>query len=141
MVKFVAAFFLLASTQATTGSYVVPSDRGGALSDRLLEISQVRAERHSVEIRGKLCFSTCTLFLGLPGACVNPGTIFGFHGPSRGGRRLEQEQFDYFSRVMAQYYPAALKAWFMAEGRYKIRGFYRISGADLIAHGLVEACV
>lgn len=140
MVKILCVFFLLACFPAAAGSYVVHSDRGGPLSERLLEIDQIKEEGLLVEIRGRVCFSTCTMFLGLPGVCVEPTTTFGFHGPTRGGRRLAQEQFDYFSLIIAQYYPEPLKGWFMAEGRHRIRGVYRVSGADLIAQGLVVAC-
>lgn len=141
--KAAAAALALAALQpaaaAAQQTYVVGSDRGGYLHDRLIELSNLQKRGVRVEIRGKVCYSTCTMFLGLPGACVDPGTTFGFHGPSRGGRRLTQEKFDYFSRVMAQYYPAPLKAWFMAEGRNRVSGVHKIKGSEIIRMG-VPAC-
>lgn len=120
-------------------AYVVGSDRGGYLHDRLIELNNLQRNNVRVEIRGRVCYSTCTMFLGLPGACVDPQTTFGFHGPSRSGRRLAQKDFDYFSQVMADYYPKPLKEWFMAEGRNRTSGVYKIKGSQIIRMG-VPAC-
>lgn len=130
---------LLPSAATAQQSYVVGSDRGGYLHDRLVELNNLERNNVRVEIRGRVCYSTCTMFLGLPGACVDPETTFGFHGPSRSGRRLAQKDFDYFSRVMADYYPKPLKEWFMAEGRNRISGVYKVKGSKIIEMG-VPAC-
>lgn len=119
--------------------YVVGSDRGGYLHDRLIELRNLERNGVQVEIRGRICYSTCTMFLGLPGTCVDPDTTFGFHGPSRSGRRLAQEDFDYFSQVMADYYPEPLKSWFMTKARNRINGLYKVKGRELIRMG-VPAC-
>lgn len=131
----------LAAVQAAAAPYIVSTDRGGDLADRLREIEHILEAGLSVQIRGRVCYSTCTMFLGLPGTCVTPGTVFGFHGPSRGGHRLAPAEFEYFSRVIASYYPRRLADWFMARGRHKIRGVYKLRGADLIRQGLATACV
>ena len=125
-------------TQAQT-LHVVRSDRGGYLHDRLIELENLRRNGVQVQIRGRVCYSTCTMFLGLPDTCVMPDTTFGFHGPSRSGRKLDQEDFDYFSAVMAEYYPEPLKSWFMETGRTRIRGLFKIKGHELIRMG-VPAC-
>jgi len=70
---------------------------------------------------------------------VDPKTTFGFHGPSRSGRRLAQEDFDYFSKVMADHYPEPLKSWFMEKGRNRLSGVYKIKGSRIIQMG-VPAC-
>lgn len=70
---------------------------------------------------------------------MDPNTTFGFHGPSSSGRRLAQKDFDYFSQVMADYYPEPLKVWFMAEGRNRISGVYKVKGSQIIDMG-VPAC-
>lgn len=120
--------------------YVVGNDRGGYLHDRLVELENLQRNRTPVEIRGRVCYSTCTMFLGLADTCVDPNTTFGFHGPSKSGRKLDAQQFDYFSQVMANYYPAQLRDWFMREGRYRILRVYKMKGAELIRMG-VQACV
>lgn len=134
-----ALMVLQPQAAAAQQTYVVGSDRGGYLHDRLRELSNLQRNNVRVEIRGRVCYSTCTMFLGLPGACVDPETTFGFHGPSRSGRRLAQKDFDYFSRVMADFYPKPLKDWFMAEGRNRISGVYKIKGSEIIRMG-VDAC-
>ena len=123
----------------TSEFLVVGNDRGGCLHDRLVELENLERNGVQVQIQGRVCFSTCTMFLGLSGTCVDPDTIFGFHGPSRGGRPLPQEDFDYFSQVMAGYYPEPLKSWFMDKGRNRIMGLYRIKGSEIIQMG-VPAC-
>ncbi|CAD0186674.1 hypothetical protein RUESEDTHA_03583 [Ruegeria sp. THAF57] len=120
----------------TQNPYVVGNDRGGYLHDRLIELENLQRNRVLVEIRGRVCFSTCTMFLGLPGTCVDAETIFGFHGPSRTGRKLPKKDFDYFSRVMADYYPEPLKSWFMNKARNRISGVYKVKGAELIRMGI-----
>jgi hypothetical protein len=117
----------------------VGNDRGGYLHDRLIEIQNLLRNGIKIEIRGRVCFSTCTMFLGLPGVCVSPDTTFGFHGPSRSGRSLPPDQFDYFSEVMASFYPAPLKKWFMETGRHRINGVYKIKGTEIIRMG-IPAC-
>lgn len=119
--------------------YVVGNDRGGYLHDRLVELGNLQRNGTRVQIRGRVCYSTCTMFLGLSGTCVDPNTTFGFHGPSKSGRRLAPQQFDYFSQVMADYYPTQLRDWFMREGRHRISGVYKIKGAELIRMG-VKSC-
>lgn len=119
--------------------YIIGNDRGGYLHDRLNELEELKRIGVQVEIRGRVCYSTCTMFLGLPETCVSPDTIFGFHGPSRSGRRLDEEDFDYFSQIMADYYPEPLKTWFMKTARNRIKGVYKIKGSELIGMG-VTAC-
>ncbi len=119
--------------------YVVQNDRGGYISDRLRELRNLEASGRRVEIRGQICYSTCTMLLGLPNTCVSPHTQFGFHGPSKNGQRLSPDRFDFYSRVIAQYYPPKLNAWYIKTGRNKIDGIYRISGRDIIRMG-VQAC-
>lgn len=125
---------------ASTGNaYVVGNDRGGFIRDRLIELRNLRASGRRVEIRGNICYSTCTMLLGLPQTCISPDTTFGFHGPSKLGRRLPPDRFEYFSRVISQYYPAPLQSWYMTTGRNRITGMHRIKGAEIIRLG-ARAC-
>lgn len=124
---------------AQRATYVVGNDRGGYLHDRLIELGNLQRNGTRVQIRGNICYSTCTMFLGLSGTCVNPNTTFGFHGPSKSGRRLAPQKFEYFSQVMANHYPTQLRDWFMREGRHRISGVYKLKGSELIRMG-VKSC-
>jgi hypothetical protein len=124
---------------STSSAFVVGNDRGGFIRDRLRELSNLRKSGRRVEIRGNICYSTCTMLLGLPQTCISPETTFGFHGPSKMGKRLDAKDFDYFSKVIAQYYPAPLQSWYMTTGRNRINGMHRIRGAEIIRMG-VQAC-
>lgn len=125
--------------QASLSPYVVYNDRGGFIRDRQLEIRRIRATGQPIEIRGAVCYSTCTMFLGLPQTCVSPHTEFGFHGPSRSGQRLRPAEFERYSRLIADYYPKPLKEWFMKKGRNRIKGVHRIKGIEIIRLG-VKKC-
>ncbi len=132
--------FLLSLVLATSTTLVVTSDRGGRVIDRVHEVRELRREGVRVEIRGNVCYSTCTMYLGLPNVCTIPSTIFGFHGPSRGGVELGKEEFEYYSTLISNYYPEPLKSWYMAKARYKISGVYKVKGSELIKLGIKE-CV
>lgn len=73
----------------------------GFLRERLLQIGELQKQNRPVEIRGAICFSTCTVFIGLPNTCISPNTTFGFHGPSSNGRALDPLMFNRASRVIA----------------------------------------
>ena len=116
--------------------YIVKNDRGGLLTARLQELRKLRASGRPVEIRGRVCFSTCTMFLGLPQTCISPRTTFGFHGPSLFGIPLNPRDFDYASQVIAKYYPAPLQRWYLEEGRQSITRLHKIRGSDIIRMGI-----
>ncbi|WP_417702448.1 hypothetical protein [Pseudophaeobacter sp.] len=133
--------FIPAGSTAATGQspYIVRNDRGGFLRERLIELRELRASGRQVEIRGRVCYSTCTLLLSLPNTCISPRTQFGFHGPSEGGHPLSPEKFDYYSRIIAQHYPAKLNRWYMQTGRKRINRLFKIKGSEIIRMG-VRAC-
>ncbi len=66
---------------------IVTNDRGGLLGQRSAEIRALRSSGQRVELRGT-CLSACTMYLGLANVCVSPSAPFGFHGPTRNGKRL-----------------------------------------------------
>ncbi|WP_296423053.1 hypothetical protein [Yoonia sp.] len=114
---------------------IVENDRGGLIGARAVEIAAINADSSRVELRGKFCYSSCTMYLGVSDLCISPTTAFGFHGPSRYGAVLSVPQFEHWSRVMAMHYNAPLRDWFMREARHRITGYHRVSGAQLIALG------
>ena len=114
---------------------VVQNDRGGFIGARAVEIAKLNAEDIKVELRGDVCYSSCTMYLGADNLCISPATVFGFHGPSRRGGTLPAQLFDHWSGVMAQHYHPALRDWFMRKARHRTSGYYRISGEQLIAMG------
>ncbi len=127
-----------AKAPSTAGPLIVRNDPGGYLNARLQQIRDLRQSDRPVEIRGGHCNSTCTMLIGLPQTCVSRDATFGFHGPSARGRPLEPWRFELASRVMAQYYPPDLRAWFMETGRYRTDGIYRLDGAEIIQFGVLE---
>lgn len=116
---------------------VVTQDNGGALSQRTRKIAQMYATGQAVAVPSGTCLSACTLYLGLPGTCVGPTAIFGFHGPTgENGRALSPAEFESWSRIMVSYYPPALRDWFMRDARFRTTNYLRVTGAELIRLGV-----
>jgi len=120
---------------------IVRNDPGGAVENRLHEIAQLRLAGTRIEIRGE-CVSACTMLLGLPNTCVARSSRLGFHGPQSQyyGVSLAPDQFEYWSQVMADHYPAAMRAWFIKEARKTTMGVITISGSQAIKMG-ARACM
>ncbi|MFY0633867.1 MAG: hypothetical protein JXQ91_08640 [Vannielia sp.] len=123
------------------GLFVVGNDRGGVILSRLKELRRLRSSAKRVEIRGRMCLSSCTMYLGLPQTCVSAETTFGFHGPSLFGLPMGRRDFENTSRIIASNYPTPLREWYMSKARYEISGFKRMSGATLIELGVPECPV
>ncbi|MDO6588952.1 hypothetical protein DS901_13795 [Loktanella sp. D2R18] len=114
---------------------IIQNDRGGAIGERLLAVAQANADRTRIELRGRICYSSCTLYLGADNLCISADTVFGFHGPSRHGRPLPPDEFEHWSQVMAAQYRVPLREWFLETARHRITGYYRLSGTQLINMG------
>ena len=127
------------SATSSSAVMIVGNDQGGLVSRRAEEISRILSQGTHVEIRGQVCNSACTMYLGMPDTCVMPQTSFGFHGPSHYGRRLSDRDFEYWSQVIADHYPDPLRNWYLTEGRTRISDYFRISGTELIRLG-VQQC-
>lgn len=128
-----------AETYAALPVLRIGNDRGGSLRTRIAQIQDLRRSGQPVAVTGRICYSTCTLFLGLPQTCVSRDTIFGFHGPSSYGRPLEPPVFERASALIVAHYPEGLRDWYMSTARHSLSGMYRIKGDALIALG-VRAC-
>lgn len=116
---------------------VVRDDFGGPLNARYEELQGLKAEVRPVQIRGK-CASSCTLYLGLPQACVSSNAWIGFHGPASPFRfALPKDEFEKESRKMASFYPPRLAEWFISEGRHKIiDDLTWLRGSELESYGV-----
>ena len=142
LVAVLSTFHFTGSAQAAKANsqvYVVKNDRGGVVGERVAEIKMLVATGARVEITGGVCLSSCTMFLGVEDVCINPRTRFGFHGPSYYGKPLSPDRFEYWSNVIADYYPAAIRKWFLETGRYKINGYFEMEGAQLVRFG-IQTC-
>ncbi len=115
---------------------IIRNDRGGPVGMRAREISALQQSNRHVELRGRVCLSSCTMYLALDRVCVSAATTFGFHGPSYYGRPLSSRDFEHWSQVIASHYPARLKRWYLETGRHRNSGYYRIKGRKLIEMGV-----
>ena len=122
-------------TAAAKQIIVIGNDRGGLIGARARIVESINTSRAQVEIRGGICYSACTMYLGAENVCISPATVFGFHGPSRGGRPLSAPEFEHWSNVMAHYYPDGLRQWFMKTARYSGSRVMQVRGTALIKAG------
>lgn len=124
------------SSGARADVVIVGNDYGGVLIPRLANLQAIKMRGATVEIRGDVCASACTLYLGLERTCILPKTKFGFHGPSHRGKPLPQADYERLSQVVAAQYPLVLRNWFMTSGRKTLVRMQFISGQTLIGLGL-----
>ncbi len=128
-----AAVALPIPTRAQTPAVlVIGSDIGGRVGTRAAQVMKIRSSGRRVEIKGNICLSSCTMYLGAGNVCVSPDTVFGFHGPSYYGVPLSDAAFEYWSDVIASFYATPLRRWYMQTARYSTSRIRRISGAQLI---------
>ncbi len=131
---------VMAATTATAEPYVVKHRSGGRLAAFAERFDKMQTR--SVEIRGKGCASSCTLWLSHPDVCVEPETILSFHGPSNGILSILSQQFTIIPlyhfmplkkrkklvNAMADHYRLngneALGDWFMDSGAWKLYGWF-----------------
>jgi hypothetical protein len=84
---------------------IVQQDNGGNL---LARIEFVEAHKNDPLYRLPLeCFSSCTLLLGISGACVSKGSLLFFHSAEIDGKMAPKYLNDY----AASYYPPAIQKW------------------------------
>lgn len=129
---------VLAQRYLQSGAVIIQNDRGGLLSERISRIQALRQSGQTVRIKGRICYSTCTLYLGLPKMCISPNTVFGFHGPSSFGQTLDPKTFNKASQTISKYYPAKLRKWYMETARYNIRTLRKLRGSTIIKMGIPE---
>jgi len=131
-----AVLWALFAWAAFASPLVITNDRGGVVAERVEQVRAMRQAGAVVRIKGR-CYSTCTMLLGLPSACVYPSARMGFHGPQSQfyGVALPPAEFERWSRVMAGHYPPKLRAWFMQTARHITMSVVVMSGADAIRLG------
>lgn len=120
------------------GALIIRNDMGGRIDTRAVEIEKLKSEGRAVELRGEVCLSSCTMYLGLDNVCVDHRTKFGFHGPSEYGRPMPTEYFEYWSEFLAGYYKKPLSRWFMTKARFTLHDYFPLSGKELIRMGYAD---
>lgn len=151
----IIAAALMAATGATGASaptgepYVVKWTGGGSLAK--FEKRFTAMQDRPVEIRGKACASSCTMWLSHPNVCIEPQTVFGFHGPSDAVLSLVTSQLTIIPvyhfmplkkrrhavSLMADHYRLngneSLGNWFIDSGAWKLYGWFlkNLSGQEV----------
>jgi hypothetical protein len=112
---------------------LVAQDNGGNLLKRIEFVEQHRNDylyRLPVE-----CFSSCTLLLGIAGACVPQGSVLYFHGATIDGKLAPAS----LNAYAASYYPPNVRRWVLAHHALQKTRFTRMSWQQAAAIG-VKIC-
>ncbi|MDR3409258.1 MAG: hypothetical protein P4L68_12230 [Methylovirgula sp.] len=112
---------------------IVEQDNGGNLLKRIEFVEQHRNDyiyRLPVE-----CFSSCTLLLGISGACVPQGAVLYFHGATIDGKLAPA----YLNNYAASYYPPNVRRWVVAHHALQKTSFTQMSWQQAAAIG-VKVC-
>lgn len=91
--------------------YPVINDHGGHVAAYIMRAERLDRAGLRVRFAGR-CDSACTVYLGLPRACVTRGVSFGFHLPF-GAKAKGNEAA---RRYLLSAYPAWVRAWLKEEG-------------------------
>ena len=116
-----ALFCAIAATPAKAGgTVVIDTDLGGNIQEYQARARNFAGRGVRVVIRGE-CQSACSLFLGLPGACVEPDAVIRLHAatwiatvPQAGMVRGETSPGA--TRQLIASYPRRLKVWIARHG-------------------------
>lgn len=136
---FLSLFIWVCMARIAFGDITVRNDKGGSLQERLNQIATLRETNEPVRITG-YCASACTMYLGLPNACVTRSARLAFHGPQTQfyGVGLTATDFEQWSRVIADQYPPRVRAAYLRDWRYTTVGTIEISGTEAIRMGVRE---
>lgn len=109
---------------------LVDQDNGGNLLKR---IEFVEKHRNDYIYRLPLeCFSSCTLLLGISGACVSQGAVLYFHGATIDGKLAPA----YLNNYAASYYPANVRRWVDAHHALQRTSFTKMTWQQAAAIGI-----
>jgi hypothetical protein len=129
-----AAVFALAGLAPAFADVRIMASGGGEVTQYLRLFALIRQSGERVVIDGP-CYSACTLLLStIPREriCVTRRAVLGFHA----ARAVDQQGRVYAApeatRVVAETYPAAVRAWINRHGGLRSRAIY-LRGQELAA--------
>ena len=118
----------------------LPSE-GGLILDHYDMAKDLTERGCEVRIEGN-CYSACSMFTGVEGACVHPEARIWFHQPrdSRTGKKLPTMVTVQAIRIMAQHMPDGMAQWWINGPSRQFDGWVTITGAEIINQGWMEKC-
>ena len=140
MQKFLlAAVLVLGSVLSVSAEVRIRSSPGGEVGSYLVLFELVRRPGERVVIDGP-CLSACTLVLSIVPKrriCVTPRAVLGFHAAIAVDRQGRRYSASAATRVIAETYPAPVRAWIGRHGGLTNR-ILLLRGRELTA--LYAAC-
>jgi hypothetical protein len=122
------------------GRVVVGDHVGGLVYGIGADVEDINHLGLRVEIVGKYCNSSCTLFLGAKKVCVSPETLFGFHKPRKSnGSTLNRKKLSLVNSYFGKHYKKTIRDWWEKNGSRSTEFVY-LKGDELIKHGY-QSCL
>lgn len=133
MLRLIFALILAANT-STAEQFDLPGGRGGDILVYAYKADELKRQGRSPRFVGGQTYRSAQIMLvSVPGACVQSGAGFEFHGPAwADGRDMTDIEHYAWSKEIARHYPAKLARWFMETGRFAT---YRVKGSWVISMG------
>ncbi len=134
-----AAALILGSAISASAEVRIRSSAGGEVGSYLMLFELVRQSGERVIIDGP-CLSACTLVLSIVPKhriCVTPRAVLGFHAAIAIDRQGRKYSAAAATRVIAETYPAPVRAWIGRHGGLSSR-ILLLRGRELAA--LYPAC-
>ena len=134
-----AAALVLGSVHSAAAEVRIRSSPGGEVGSYLVLFELVRRSGERVVIDGP-CLSACTLVLSIVPKrriCVTPRAVLGFHAAIAVDRQGRRYSASAATRVIAETYPAPVRAWIGRHGGLTNR-ILLLRGRELTA--LYAAC-
>jgi hypothetical protein len=94
---------------------IVHDNNGGIVADFLKLRDEWTLAGAEVQISG-YCASACTLFLGVPDVCVEPGTRLMFHAPFFWPMEGVKVYNTFMTLAFMTEYPPAIQQWIVSKG-------------------------
>jgi hypothetical protein len=114
----------------------IGSDAGGNVREYILAVNLAAIRGEKVRITGR-CASACTMYLRTDVGCVTPRAVLQFHAAfDQKAGQISQAS----TALMASYYPAPLREWFMKNAAHLSgKKYAELTGAQAIKLG-VNGC-
>jgi hypothetical protein len=131
---FFALISLLVCSSPARAEVRIEASLGGEATSFLKYFELLRRSGERVVIDGP-CFSACTLVLDIiprSRICVTPRAVLGFHAARLIDQRGEEFPARQATRVVADAYPAPIRAWISRHGGLTARPIF-LSGRELMA--------
>ena len=135
MNRIVIALALALLSFPASAATVIHNDHGGVIREYAARFAAI-GHRHERLVIDGACMSACTMALSVPGMCVTPRAMFGFHAARENPAYNAPISAAGTAYLMA-HYPSTVRRWIASRGGLG-RGLLILQGRELA--GMAKMC-